>query len=67
MSGLDDLDVDDVFDHRVGQQGLGGLTGLGEDGIGHLAVNGQFEALALGTALKLVKPRRGSAPTMAFP
>ena len=47
MSGLDDLDVDDVLDDRVGQQGLRGVPGLGQDLLGHLAVDGQFEALAL--------------------
>jgi hypothetical protein len=67
ISGLDDLDVDDVLDHGVGQQGLCGIAGLGQDVLGHLAVNGQFETLALAYRAKLVKPRRGSAPTMAFP
>src|SRR5919112_491539 len=47
MSGLDDLDVNDVFDHRVGQEGLCGIACLGQDVLGHLAVDRQFETLAL--------------------
>src|SRR5690349_16746850 len=47
ISGLDDLNVDDVLDHGVGQEGFGGVACLGQDLLRHLAVHGQFEALAL--------------------
>ena len=48
---------DDVLDHGVGQQLLGGLAGGGEHLVGDLAVHGQDEALALPHVGELVEPQ----------
>src|SRR4029453_683184 len=67
ISGLDDLDVDNILDHRVGQEGLCGLTGLGQDSVGHLAVNRQFETLALTDWAEAVEAAAGQCPHDGFP
>src|SRR5688572_15158860 len=67
ISGLDDLNVDDVLDHRVGQQGLGGFPGLGQDVFGHLAVDGQFETLALADSAKAGETQTGECSHDGLP
>ena len=52
----------EILDDGVGQEGLGGLAGLREVGLGDVAVDGQHEALALPHVGELVDPEPGQRP-----
>ena len=61
------VDVDDVFDDRVGEQGLRGLAGLGEVVVGDRAVDREDEALALPDVGEVLEAEPRECPPDGLP